>query len=520
VSGARATPLPLAALLAGLPDAHVEGEQQLPVRAIAYDSREVEPGGVFVALRGGYVDGHGFLAPALAAGAAVAVVEFQTPQSSLSGYRAVVRVPDCRAALARLAVNFYEQPSRALRVVGVTGTDGKTTTSHLIEAMLRHAGLTTGLIGTVEVRVGAVVDRHESRQTTPESLLTHGYLAQMRDAGVGVAVLEATSHGLALHRLDGVLFDVGVVTNVTHEHLDFHGTLENYRAAKGKLFTNVAFARDLGKLGVAVLNLDDPGACSLRAYANDCNVLTYSMRAEADIRATDIRNLPHGTAFELTTPDGGASVALRLQGRYNVANALAATGAGVALGMSPSAIAAGLGALESVPGRLEAVDEGQPFLVLNDYAHTPDALRSVLREARGLTGGRVLTVFGSAGERDLAKRAVQGAVAMELADFAVFTSEDPRYEDPEAIIAEIARGAQEAGGHAGVHFACIEDRRLAIQEALSRARPGDVVLLAGKGHEHSMIYGAERRPWSDSDVARALLREMGYTKPMLSEKRA
>ena len=340
----------------------------------------------------------------------------------------------------------------------------------------------------------------------------------MRDAGVEVAVLEATSHGLALHRLDEVLFDVGVVTNVTHEHLDFHGDLEHYRAAKGSLLNRVAAARGKGKLGVAVLNQDDPGARALEPYGDGCRILRYGLASAADLSATNVRNVPGGMAFEMQTPHGSAQVELHLRGRYNVANALAAAGSGLALGLEPVAIAAGLAALDAVPGRLEPVDEGQPFTVLVDYAHTPDALRNVLTEARGLTDGRLLTLFGSAGERDVAKRAVQGAVALKLANFAVFTSEDPRFEDADAIIDDIARGAQEAGGQPGVHFVCIEDRRAAISEVLSRARSGDVVVLAGKGHEHSMIYGAERRPWSDVDVARAALRQMGYARTVHTQE--
>jgi UDP-N-acetylmuramoyl-L-alanyl-D-glutamate--2,6-diaminopimelate ligase len=511
MSGRRDTPIALGALLAELPGADVRGERQLQLTDIAFDSREARPGGAFVALRGGYVDGHDYLRQARAAGAAVAVVEHDCADAALDDFAAVVRVPDTRAALAPLADAFFEHPSRALRVVGVTGTDGKTTTSHLIEALCRAAGLCTGLIGTVEVRIGEHVDRHASRQTTPESLLTQGYLAAMRDAGAQVAVLEATSHGLAMHRLDGVLFDVGVVTNVTHEHLDFHGSLENYRAAKGSLFTRVGAARAAGKLGAAIINRDDAGARAIESFAAKCAVTTYALDTPADVTAGDIRNLPTGTAFELTTPQGVAPVALRLRGRYNVANALAAAAAGLALGLELETVAAGLGALDAVPGRLEPVDEGQPFTVLVDYAHTPDALRTILREARGLAGaGRVLTLFGSAGERDVAKRALQGAVAMELADFAIFSSEDPRFEDPDAIIAAIARGATEAGGRSGVHFDCIEDRQAAITALLARAKPGDVVVLAGKGHEHSMIYGAERRPWDDAEAARRSLRQLGY----------
>jgi UDP-N-acetylmuramoyl-L-alanyl-D-glutamate--2,6-diaminopimelate ligase len=398
-----------------------------------------------------------------------------------------------------------------MTVVGVTGTDGKTTTSHMIDALCRASGRRTGLIGTVEVRVGDMVDQHESRQTTPESLHVQGYLAQMRAAEIDVAVVEATSHGLAMHRLDQCAFDVGVVTNITHEHLDFHGSLENYRLAKGELFRMVAASRALGKLGVVVVNRDDPGAGSIEHLAEGCAVLHYTVNEDlsAPIFARNI-STAGATTFDLTTPTGTACVRLNLPGWYNVANALAAAGASHALGLSVSQIARGLESLAGVPGRMQMIDTGQPFQVIVDYAHTPEALRHVLSEARRFGEGRLMVLFGSAGERDIAKRAIQGAVAMQLADFAVFTSEDPRFEDADAIIAEIAAGAVGAGGRRGVHFECIEDRRQAISALIGRARAGDVLILAGKGHEHSMIYGDERRPWSDADTARAILREAGY----------
>ena len=497
-------------LLHGADVLATDGDPSLAIASVTFDSRSVTPGSLFVALRGSYADGHAYLRQAREAGAVAALVDATCPDHDLAGYGAVARVSDTRAALAIVADNFYHHPSAALRVVGVTGTDGKTTTSHMLTAVCRAAGLATGLVGTVEVRIADWVDRHDARQTTPESLLTQGYLARMRDARVDVAIVEATSHGLALHRLDRVAFDIGVVTNITHEHLDFHGTVENYRAAKGRLFAMVDAARSEGKLGVVVVNRDDPGARAIEPLAGDSRRLSYGTRGEAAIGASNVRNVRGGTAFTLRTPAGNADACVRLPGLYNVANALAAAGAGAALGVDVATIARGLGELSVVPGRMETVDMGQPFTVIVDYAHTPAALRSALGEARRITAGSVLTVFGSAGERDIEKRPAQGAIAVELADFAVFTSEDPRFEDPDAVIAAIARGAEEAGGQRGVHFVCIEDRRAAIVEALSRARPGDVVLLAGKGHEHSMIYGATRRPWDESLAAKQALRELGY----------
>jgi len=500
----------LSELANGLAITGIVGDAAIPIRALAFDSRACTPGALFVALRGGYVDGHVFLTDAAAKGAVAAVIEPGSAHTLPAGLQAVIEVEDTRAALAVLATRFYDAPSRAMTVVGVTGTDGKTTTSHMLEAICRAAGWRTGLIGTVTVRIGDQIDQHESRQTTPESLLVQEYLARMRDAGTDVAVLEATSHGLAMHRLDGCEFDIGVVTNITHEHLDFHGTLENYRSAKGQLFTKVAKARQYGKLGVAVINRDDPGAMDVLRFTEGCEQLFYSSASgDAPVSASDVETIG-ATTFGLTTPTGSAPVRLNLPGRYNVENALAAAGAAHALGLEVDAIARGLESLRAVPGRMELIDEGQPFQVIIDYAHTPEALRTVLREARRFGTGRLMTLFGSAGERDVAKRTLQGAVAIELADFAIFTSEDPRFEDPEAILEAIAAGASEAGGQAGVHFLCIEDRREAIAALITRAQPGDVLVLAGNGHEHSMIYGAELRPWSDSDVARELLRAASY----------
>jgi UDP-N-acetylmuramoyl-L-alanyl-D-glutamate--2,6-diaminopimelate ligase len=505
----------LSTLIAGLPVSTLRGDARVDIRDITFDSREVSPASLFVALRGGYTDGHRFLAQARDAGAVAAVVEFGTPLSATSGYGAVVEVSDTRAALAQLAATFFGHPSMAMTVVGVTGTDGKTTTSHFIESICRSAGQRTGLIGTVAIRIGDTEELHESRQTTPESLLVQRYLAAMRDADVETAVVEATSHGLETHRLDGCLFDVGVVTNVTREHLDFHGTVEQYRIAKGGLFRRVVAAREQGKLGVSVVNLDDEGARAIERFAAGGTILRYSQSPDsaADILAEGITSSASGSSFVLRTPAGSAPVDISLPGRYNVANALAAAAAGHALGLSPQQIAAGLAALRAVPGRMETVERGQPFAVIVDYAHTPEAIRSVLAEARKVARGRVLALFGSAGERDVEKRALQGAVAVTDADYAVFTSEDPRFEDPETIIAEIAAGALEAGGRTGVDFDCIEDRREAMSAILRRAAPGDVVVLAGKGHERSMIYGAEKRPWDEAAVAGDLLATMGYRSP-------
>lgn len=502
----------VAAIAKILDDAVVSGNPDTAISSIAYDSRAARAGGLFVALRGGYVDGHAFLEAARRSGATAAVVEPTASPDDLRGYRAVITVPNTRAALAPVSAAFFNHPSRALNVIGITGTDGKTTTSYFIDAICRAAGEVTGMIGTVEVRTGTDSDMHSSRQTTPESLLIHQYLDRMRATGATTAIVEATSHGLMLHRLDYCEFDVAVITNITHEHLDFHGTVENYRAAKGQLLRFVSASRARGKRGLVVLNLDDRGAMSVAHLAHDCQVLTFSAsgRQDAPVRATRHVQTSIGSSFELEIAGESRTVSINLPGGHNIQNAAAAAATGHALGHDIDTIARGLEFLRSVPGRMEVVDEGQPFAVLVDYAHSPEAMRGILTEARRSADGRVLVLFGSAGERDIEKRSLQGAIAAELADFSVFTSEDPRFEDPQAVIDAIAGGATGAGARLGVDFECIEDRRLAIEHLIDRAQPGDVVVLAGKGHERSMIYGNEFRPWNEAEVARTALRARGH----------
>jgi UDP-N-acetylmuramoyl-L-alanyl-D-glutamate--2,6-diaminopimelate ligase len=511
--GTMNMPLTLSDVLADVPDAVVTGDATTLVRGLSFDSRTVQPGWLFVALRGGYTDGHLFLEDALAAGAHTALVERGAAAGIVCGFRAIAETDDSRAALARVAASFFGYPSRAMTVVGITGTDGKTTTSYFVESICRAAGQQTGMIGTVEIRIAGMDDLHESRQTTPESLHVQDYLHRMQQAGVHTAVIEATSHGLELHRLDGCDFDVGVVTNITHEHLDFHGSVANYRAAKGGLFRRVAEARARGKRGVVVVNLDDEGARSIEPFAGDARIVRYSLdgHPHADVSAAALALRADGSSFVIDCAGTRRDVTLHLPGRYNIANALAAAATGVALDLQPDILVEGLQTLRAVPGRMESIQEGQPFGVIVDYAHSPEAIRNVLAEVRRLATGRVIVVFGSAGERDIEKRGVQGRVAIEAADFAVFTSEDPRYEDPEAIIADIAEGAERAGGKLGVDFECIEDRRQAIASALSKAAPGDVVMLAGKGHERSMIYGSDKRPWNEAEEARRALRFLGYS---------
>ncbi|MGI9255113.1 MAG: UDP-N-acetylmuramoyl-L-alanyl-D-glutamate--2,6-diaminopimelate ligase, partial [Thermomicrobiales bacterium] len=433
--------------LVGDPDAEVSG--------LAYDSRQIRPGWCFAALVGADLDGHDYAARAVDAGASLLLVEHE-----LALPVAQIVVPDSRAALAQLATAFYGEPSQALIVTGVTGTDGKTTTSFMVDGILRRAGEQTGLIGTVAIRVGDDEDLHSTRQTTPESADIQRYLRLMVDRGIIRATIEATSHGLAMHRLDGVRFGIGAVTNITREHLDFHGTVENYWNAKGLLFDRVG---EDG--GVAVVNLDDEGARAMIPHSVGATLLTYSAAgADAGIRAVEVISDGAGSRFRLESSDWGrADIHLPLIGGFNVSNALCAAAITLAQGLSLEQVADGLRNAPAVPGRMALVDAGQPFSIVVDYAHTPEAMDKVLTLLQGLfPDGRLICVFGSAGERDREKRPVQGAVSARLADVSIVTSEDPRFEDADAIIDEIARGAIEAGAVEGRNLFRDTERRDAV----------------------------------------------------------
>jgi UDP-N-acetylmuramoyl-L-alanyl-D-glutamate--2,6-diaminopimelate ligase len=466
------------------------------VSGLAYDSRLVTSGAVFFAVPGDHVDGHDFVPQALANGALAVVVERELPD---------LRVPQLivassRHALADAAAAWYGHPSQQLHVIGVTGTDGKTTTSFLAEAVLRAAGRRPGLIGTVEVGIGDERRANPNRNTTPEALELQALLADMVAAGNDSVIMEATSHGLALARTRNVRFEVGIFTNLTSEHLEFHGSLENYRAAKALLFQEVP---------VAILNADDPATVYYRAVSAG-RVLTYAADTDADVRATAIQPRPNGTSFAVTIGDWSGRVDLQLPGSFNVHNALAVMALAQVEGVDLDLAARALGAVAGVPGRMETVDIGQPFGIVVDYAHTAHSLEKVLRVLRPLASGRLIAVFGSAGERDPTKRPAMGQVAADLADITIVTDEDPRLEDPRAINEEIADGARAAGARDGESLLVIDDRSAAIARAIGLAKEGDVVLLAGKGHEQSIIYGTEWRPWDDKRVARQALQNAGY----------
>jgi UDP-N-acetylmuramoyl-L-alanyl-D-glutamate--2,6-diaminopimelate ligase len=483
-------------------DLQLVGDAETVVSDIHYDSRLVTPGDLFVAISGGHFDGHDFVHSAIERGA-VAVFAERIVQTAVPSLVA----ENTRSALPRVAARFFDHPSRDLGVIGITGTDGKTTTSYLVDWILRSAGRTTGLVGTISVRIADQIVDHETRQTTPESLDMQRHLRAMVTAGCEWAVLEATSHGLDLHRLDEIRFSIGAVTNITHEHLEHHKTISAYRRAKGRLFERVG---DSG--GTAIINLDDEGAREMLRYAGASTPLTYSAEGEnADICAENVQVDVHGSRFTLVTPAGVADVSFPYLGSFNVSNALCAVGIALATGVDIKTIAASLATAPPVPGRMARIDCGQPFTVVVDYAHTPDSLSKVLSLLRNLNpDGRLIAVSGSAGDRDRTKRPLQGEVSARLADFSIFTTEDPRFEDADAIIDEIAEGATRIGARPGEHFLCITDREEAIRESFARAKQGDAVVLAGKGHERSIIWGHEKRPWDEGRVAMNLLQEMGY----------
>jgi UDP-N-acetylmuramoyl-L-alanyl-D-glutamate--2,6-diaminopimelate ligase len=476
--------VPLASLAPAV-QGEVRGDPATMVGDVVLDTRKVAPGALFCCVPGARVDGHDLAGKALDAGAVALVVQrplgLEAPQLVVGGVR---------DALAPLAAAFFDHPSRRLDLVGVTGTNGKTTTTFLLEAVFRAAGRVPGVLGTVEVRVGD--DRRPAVHTTPEAPDLQRLLAEMADSGVQAAAMEVSSHGLALHRVDGTRFKAAIFTNLTQDHLDFHADLDDYYLAKRRLFTP-AFTP------LGVVNLDDPHGRLLAGTA-EVAVVTTGTAADADWRATDVAASLEGTSFRVASPAGSRPVRLRLAGQFNVANALGALAAADALGIDLDTAVAGLEALAGVPGRFERVDAGQPFTVLVDYAHTPDSLDNLLRAARAVTGGRVLVVFGCGGDRDRAKRPIMGEIAGRLADLAVVTSDNPRSEDPEAIVAQVAEGV--AGSAGPGRFLVEVDRRTAIRKALAMAAPGDAVLLAGKGHEQGQeLAGGRKVPFDDRQVA-------------------
>ncbi|MGC9399826.1 MAG: UDP-N-acetylmuramoyl-L-alanyl-D-glutamate--2,6-diaminopimelate ligase [Anaerolineae bacterium] len=500
----------LKSLLASAPvTAHLTpAGADVSLAGIISDSREVEPGTLFVAVPGLQVDGHAFIPQALARGAVAVVGERGRAALDLPAELPYVRVEDARAALGWLHAAWHGFPSRHLTLIGVTGTDGKTTTTNLLHAMLTRADKQVGMVSTVNARIGGRTSDTGLHVTTPPAWQIQRYLAEMVEAGMTYAVLEATSHGLEQHRLTGCDFDVAVITNITHEHLDYHGSLEAYRAAKGRLFTGLSSAyRKPHQPKISVLNADDVLSYDyLRSMPVD-RQLSYGLSEGVDVAARHVRYVPDGVRFTLASPWGQATVTSTLVGGYNVSNILAAASAALALEVPLSTVVEAVAEFRGVPGRMERIDAGQPFTAIVDFAHTPNALRQALEAVRPLagSGGRVIVVFGSAGLRDREKRRLMGEVAAAEADLTVVTAEDPRTEPLEEIMAVTARALAAEGRREGVDFWRIPDRGQAIRHAVELARPGDVVIVCGKGHEQSMCFGTTEYPWDDREALRLAL---------------
>jgi UDP-N-acetylmuramoyl-L-alanyl-D-glutamate--2,6-diaminopimelate ligase len=491
-------PVGVTTLLDALHPLQIVGRPPASVTGLTADSRRVEPGDCFVAVPGFKQDARRFIPEAARRGATLVVTEGSAAPGTAV---AQVIVPSARLALARLADAYHDHPSSALTVVGITGTNGKTTTSYLVEALLSAKGLTTGVIGTIRYLLGR--ETRPAGQTTPESVELQAMLAEMRAAGVRGVAMEVSSHALALHRVDGIEFDVAVFTNLTQDHLDFHGSLEEYGRAKRRLFELLASGTKVTR--TAVVNADDAAGARMVAGL-DVPVLTFGRAADARVRAVDFESGPGGIRLTMATPRGRIALVSPLIGEHNVSNLLAAAATGLALGLPPETIAGALGGVRGVPGRFEQVEAGQPFLVVVDYAHTPDALERVLATARKLTRGRLAAVFGCGGDRDRTKRPLMGEIAARLADRVWVTSDNPRSERPAAIIDEILVGVRRAITE-GARWATEPDRRRAIAAALEWAREGDTVVIAGKGHETYQVIGAEVLDFDDRDVARQLLKE-------------
>lgn len=465
---------------------------------VVNDSRKVQPGALFVAIHGEATDGNLFAKAAAERGATAVLSEAPAP-ADWPREIPWIQVSEARKALAIAAANFYGQPAKTLKLVGVTGTNGKTTTTSLVDSILRASGAKTGLFGTIAYHTPQ--GEHPAPNTTPESVDLQNFFAEIRDAGGAYATMEASSHALAMDRLWGCHFAVAVFTNLTRDHIDYHKTFENYFAAKRRLFEGTGG----GAPDVGVINTDDDWGKKLAGLAK--KTLTYGLQNGADLKAKKFQLSFNGLSFTAQTPNGAMQVESALVGRINVYNILAAIGAGIGLGLSNEVIETGIRNLRAVSGRFQRIDQGQPFLVVVDYAHTDDALENLIRTARELNSkGRIITLFGCGGSRDRTKRPIMGETSGRLSDLSILTSDNPRQEDPLKIISDIVVGMQKSGGK----YMIEPDRAKAIHLAIDEARPGDIVLLAGKGHENYQIFADQTIHFDDREEARKALGERGY----------
>jgi UDP-N-acetylmuramoyl-L-alanyl-D-glutamate--2,6-diaminopimelate ligase len=503
--------LPLPFNMANIPDLSISG--------ISIDSRQVRPGDLFVAMRGGNADAHEYIPKAIENGAVAVVGDRDLGRFAVP----YIRLDNSRRALTWIAAGFYDWPGRKLTVIGVTGTDGKTTTTNIIYRILLAAGIKAGMVSTVNAVVGDEILDTGFHVTTPDAHDVQRYLAQMVDAGLTHVVLETTSHGWSQYRVDACEFDVGVVTNITHEHMDEHGSYESYRAAKARLFSSleITSTKPQGNPRLAVINRDDVKSFDFLNDFIQVKKLNYGLSEDADIRAGDVSYSPSGIHFTAQSRDFKVPVSSKLVGAFNISNCLAALTATVyGLNIRPEVAAQGIASLEGIPGRMERIDLGQSFTAIVDFAHTPNALKVALEAAREMLPRRdgqlpvptqeprVIAVFGSAGLRDREKRRMMAEVSAELADLTVLTAEDPRTESLEGILEEMASGARSKGGREGETLWRVPDRGEAIRFALKLAREGDIVLSCGKGHEQSMCFGKREHLWDDRIAMRAALSEL------------
>lgn len=492
-----AQPISLDKILRAFHPLKAVGATDCPLSGLCYDSRRVQAGNVFFALRGDKMDGNRYIAAAIERGAVAVVTD--VAGVSVPAAVALIEVREARQALALAAAEFYDHPTQSLRLAGITGTNGKTTTAYLVHSILETAHGNAGLLGTVEYRIGGRTI--EAKNTTPESLDLQGYFAELRDHGCRFAVMEVSSHALEMHRVEGCRFSVGVFTNLTQDHLDYHQTMDRYFAAKKKLFDGTGSPPPEW----AVLNVDDARGAQLNAELR-LKKINYGWRESAAVHPASIDYSFDGLKMTVVTPRGTLAVESILVGQPNAYNLLAAVATAIAMDIDMQTIEQGIRNLRSVPGRFDKVNCGQPFAVVVDYAHTDDALNNVIKAARQLTQHRVITVFGCGGDRDRKKRPKMGEVAGQLSDFTVLTSDNPRTEDPLRIIADAVVGLQRTSKS----YAVEPDRYKAIRRALEEAREGDIVLLTGKGHETYQVVGDEKYPFDDREVAREILAQLGY----------
>ena len=496
----------LSQLLSTITDFHLHGDDGVTVSAVSCDSRCVPPGTLFFALPGATVDGHDFIAAAVSSGAAAVILEDVA--------RAPVGIPwvqvaDGRAAMARISAEFYGNPTLRLPLVGITGTNGKTTSTYLIEAILAAAGMPPAVLGTISYRFGTT--SIAASHTTPESTELQAAFRRLADAGARSFVMEVSSHALEQKRADGCYFDVGIFSNLTRDHLDYHKTMDSYLESKQRLFSELLRPNDAKPRRRAVINMDDPYGAVIADRAS-CPVITYGINYRGDVQVRDVSSTVNGVSGTLLTPKGRIAFTSRLVGKFNLSNILAAAAAGIALDLPLEAIRSGIEQHATVPGRMERVDNTRGITLLVDYAHTGDALENVLSTLKELATARIITVFGCGGDRDPGKRPIMGRIAAQMSDLTVVTSDNPRTEDPFAILAQVQAGITPLGireyslaelfsGYSDKGFVMLESRADAIRLAVRLAQPGDIVLLAGKGHEDYQIIGRTKQHFDDREQA-------------------